>query len=86
MTFYGTDLQHGPNSTTVMIVLELCKCSLKSQVMAHPKNAPARLSNEVVRRKVLAWAQNILDALRYIHSEGYVHRDLNLDNILVSLK
>ncbi len=84
MKFYGTDFQHGPNGTTVMIVLELCKCSLGSQVMSHPGNAPARLSDEAVKKKVLGWAQSILDALRYIHSEGFVHRDLKLDNILVS--
>ena len=65
-----------------MIVLELCICSLKSQ--CKPENAPARLRDEIVRRKVLSWAQQILDALRYIHSEGFVHRDLKLDNVLVS--
>ena len=82
--FYGTNLQHGRNGTTVMIVLELCSCSLRSQVISHPKNAPARLSSEAVKKKVLGWAQNILDALRYIHGEGFVHRDLRLENLLVS--
>lgn len=82
--FYGTDLRHGPNGTIVMIVLELCNCSLGSQVMSHPENAPARLSNEAVNKKVLGWAKNILDALQYIHNEGFVHRDLKMDNILVS--
>ncbi len=84
MKFYGIDLRHGPNGTTVMIVLELCDRSLGKQVMSHPENAPARLSNEAVNKKVLGWAQSILDALQYIHSEGFVHRDLKLDNILVS--
>ena len=52
--------------------------------MSHPEEAPARLPKEAVVKKMLGWALNILDALRYIHREGFVHRDLQLDNILVS--
>ena len=86
ITFYGTNLQHGGNGTKVMIVLELCSCSLRSHVMSYPENAPARLytSSEAVKKKVLGWALNILDALRYINSKQFVHRDLKLDKILVS--
>lgn len=84
VAFYGTNLQHGPNGTKVMIVLELCSCTLRSHVMSHPENAPARLRSEAVKKKVLGWALNILDALRYIHGEKFVHGDLKLDNILVS--
>ena len=80
--YFGTNLLHDQPGTIVMIVLELCNCSLKSQ--SKPENSPARLRNEAVKRKVLSWAQQILDALRYIHSEGFVHRDLKLDNVLVS--
>jgi len=82
--FYGTNLRHGRNGTTVMIVLELCSCSLSYYVMSHPEEAPARLPKEAVLEKVLGWALNILDALRYIHGERFAHRDLKLDNILVS--
>ena len=84
MKFYGTNLQRGRNGTTAIIILELCSCSLNYHVMCHPEEAPARLPKEAVVKKVLGWALNILDALRYIHSEGFVHRGLILDNILVS--
>ena len=82
--FYGTNLQHGRDGTTIMIILELCSFSLRYHVTSHPEEAPARLPKEAVVKKVLGWALNILDALRYIHSEGFVHRDLQLNNILVS--
>ena len=51
---------------------------------SHPENAPARLSKEPIGNKVLNWALQVLDALCYIHSKGFVHRDLKLDNLLVS--
>ena len=75
---------HEVNGTTVTIVLELCVCSLRELVTSHPENAPARLGSEPIRNKVLNWALQVLDALRYIHGKGFVHRDLKLDNLLVS--
>ena len=83
--FYGTNLQKIPYGTKVVMVLELCRCSLKSQIMSHPENAPARLPDEVVRRRVLLWAVQILDALRYVHGKGFVQQSLRLENVLVSL-
>ncbi|KAJ7392752.1 hypothetical protein OS493_010407 [Desmophyllum pertusum] len=32
----------------------------------------------------IQWTKQILDALEFIHSKGIVHRDLKLDNILIS--
>ena len=84
MKFYGTNLQHSRNGTEALIVLELCSCSLRSWIISNPKNAPARSSSDAIKKKVLGWVLNVLDALQYIHDEGFVHGDLNLDNILVS--
>ena len=51
---------------------------------SHPEEALARLPKEAVMKKLLGWALDILDALRYIHRKGFAHLDLKLDNILVS--
>lgn len=81
--FFGTNLQQSPCGTKVMIILELCLCSLKTRVMSQPENAPARSEDAAVRTNVLLWAMQILDALCYVHDERFVHRDLKLDNLLV---
>ena len=84
--YFGTHLQHETIDTKVMIVLELCKCSLKSLVTCYSEKAPARLPNVPKRTnlKALYWAVQVLEALQYIHDEGFVHKDLKLDNLLVS--
>lgn len=69
-----------------MVILELCECSLKSRIMDHPENAPANSKDETMKMNVLLWALQILDALRYVHDHEFVHRDLKLDNLLVSKK
>lgn len=74
---------HEANGTTVTIVLELCGCSLR-ELTSQPENATAGHPSEPIKNKVLNWALQVLDALRYIHGKGFVHRDLKLDNLLVS--
>ncbi len=69
-----------------MVILELCECSLKTHIMSHPENAPACSEDVTVRKNVLLWVFDILDALRYVHEQEFVHRDLKLDNLLVSKK
>lgn len=84
VVFYGTDLRHCSNDTEVMIVLELCSCSLRDRVLANPEDFPARSSKDAVKKKVVSWAQHILEALHYIHSQGFVDRDLKLENLLLA--
>ncbi|XP_078380451.1 uncharacterized protein LOC144663397 [Oculina patagonica] len=83
--FFGTNLQKSPCGTQVMVILELCECSLKMHIMSHPENAPARSEDVTVRKNVLLWVFDILDALRYVHEQEFVHRDLKLDNLLLTV-
>ncbi|XP_078380448.1 uncharacterized protein LOC144663395 [Oculina patagonica] len=83
--FFGTKLQKSQCGTKVMVILELCECSLKTRIMSHPENAPARSEDVTVRKNVLLWVLQILDALRYVHEHEFVHRDLKLDNLLLTV-
>ena len=82
--FFGTNLHKSSSGTKVMVILELCECSLKTRIMTNPEDAPSRSRDAAVRANVLLWAIQILDALRYVHDQTFVHRDLKLDNLLVS--
>ncbi|XP_078380423.1 uncharacterized protein LOC144663376 [Oculina patagonica] len=82
--FFGTNLQQSSCGTKVMVILELCDCSLKTRIMSDPENAPAHSEDVTVRKNVLLWAFQILDALHYVHDKKFVHRDLKLDNLLLT--
>ena len=67
-----------------IIVMELCKKNLKEHIFLNPKNIPARLSSSrTSQRTTIRWAKDIGNGLEFIHKQGYVHRDLKLENILV---
>ena len=81
--FFGTSLYKKEGITRVILVMEKCKGDLKSQIFDHPEAAPAKARNAAVLREVCRWAREITDALAFIHNQGFVHRDLKLENILV---
>ena len=81
--FYGTSLLKKEGTTRVILVMEKCKGSLKSQMFGNPEAAPSKTRNLTVLKAVFRWAKEITDALAFIHKQGVVHRDLKLENILV---
>ena len=56
-------------------------------IFQHKSKIPGEPSSSVTAtRDVIGWAKDIAGALEYIHGQGIVHRDLKLENILVSLE
>ena len=64
------------------LVFELCMTSLKNHIFKNEKNIPWRTKSAAII--TCRWGVEILDALEFIHSKKIVHRDLKLENVLVS--
>ena len=81
--FYGTALLKNLDTERVILVLERCKENLKNHIFEHPELVPGNSENPVDVKEVCGWAKQITAALDYMHEQGVVHGDLNLENILV---
>ena len=81
--FYGTALRKEGERLKAILVMELCKENLR-HIFRHEGNIPGKSSTATATRDVIGWAKDIANALEYIHRQGIVHRDLKLENILVS--
>ncbi|XP_020619523.1 putative tyrosine-protein kinase C03B1.5 [Orbicella faveolata] len=68
--------------------MELCKENLMRHIFLNPKNIPARLPSlaHPTERTTIRWAKDIVNGLEHIHKQGYVHGNLKLENILMSLQ
>ena len=82
--FYGTALRKEGERLKAILVMELCKENLMRHIFRHNSNIPGKSSTASAARDVIGWAKDIANALEYIHRQGIVHRDLKLENILVT--
>ena len=64
------------------LVFKLCTDSLKNYIFKNEKRIPWKTRKAAAL--TFQWSKQILDALEFIHSKEIVHRDLKLDNVLVS--
>ncbi|XP_022805450.1 uncharacterized protein LOC111342617 [Stylophora pistillata] len=82
--FYGTSLLEKDGVTKVIMVLEKCKENLKNRIFNNRAFVPAETKDIANIKTVKRWAREISEALVFIHKEGVVHRDLTMENILLS--
>ena len=83
MEFYGVVMDVQDNQLRFLaLVFELCKASLKNHIFKNEENKPWKTNSAAII--TCRWGVEILDALEFIHSKKIVHRDLKLENVLVS--
>ena len=62
--------------THVHLIMELC---LGMSIFHHIKKQPDQRLPENICKQIF---RQVISGVAYMHSKGYVHRDLKLDNIL----
>ena len=68
---------------SLALVFDLCTRSLKNHIFKNDECIPWKTASAAAN--TFQWTKQILDALEFMHSKDVVHRDLKLENILVSL-
>lgn len=91
--YYGASLREenvrGKKCLFWVMIMEYCFGTLKEKLIDEDYNNPAKFekmySVQVEQMKEMArMVKEICEGLRYIHNKDMVHRDLKLENILVS--
>ena len=84
MEFYGVVMNvENYRLQSLALVFERCNDSLKNHIFRNETCKPWK--TEKALASTLQWSKQILDALEFIHGMAMVHRDLKLDNVLVSV-
>ncbi|XP_060593365.1 uncharacterized protein LOC132747852 [Ruditapes philippinarum] len=90
--YYGASYEKTSKGLHWIMVLELCRTTLKQIYTGSERNErkiPGCLGNDHPRyadaaKFVLDHAHQICLGLEYIHEKGYTHRDMKLENVLVT--
>ena len=83
VAFYGVVMDvHNHKLMSLALIFELCSGSLRNHIFKNKTCIPWKTARAA--SVTCQWSKAILDAIEFIHSKNIVHRDLKLDNVLVS--
>ncbi|XP_019616595.1 PREDICTED: uncharacterized protein LOC109464099 [Branchiostoma belcheri] len=93
LEYYATATAIHEDYVRVGIVTELCQATLMEWLQSYKERTPARWGDETQDMygmyigaflNIREIGTQLCEGLSYIHGEGYIHRDLKADNILVT--
>ncbi|KAK3101580.1 hypothetical protein FSP39_004599 [Pinctada imbricata] len=87
--YYGCSLQMSPDGSKIhwLMILEYCECTLKDKVLEDEFENPGKVDEALQKhpkQEMARYASQISKGIEFLHSKDLVHRDLKLENILVS--
>lgn len=85
--YYGCTLQVKSSNLHWIMILEYCKCTLRDKVIHEDYQNPGKVDHslqQTPKLEMARYASQICQGLEFLHGKDLVHRDLKLENILVS--
>nr|XP_034307373.1 uncharacterized protein LOC105333658 isoform X2 [Crassostrea gigas] len=85
--YYGCTLQVKSSNLHWIMILEYCKCTLRDKVIHEDYQNPGKVDHslqQTPKLEMARYASQICQGLEFLHGKDLVHRDLKLENILLT--
>ncbi|KAI8483948.1 hypothetical protein Bbelb_383380 [Branchiostoma belcheri] len=87
--YYGTARRKERHGLRLGLVMELCEGTLESRIIGPRDHNPAWWGSDLEKQAAFSYTKDkaiqLCEGLKHIHDAGYIHRDLKLSNILVTM-
>ncbi|XP_022810061.1 protein kinase C theta type-like [Stylophora pistillata] len=82
---YGATLVKEKGESRAILVMELCKKNLMKHINESRNRVPGlSATTSAAAKNVIGWKKDIANAPEFMHNKGIIHRDLKLENTLLS--